>query len=319
MTGADARIEVSAVIVAWNGRALIDECLRSVFAHAGGRSLEVIVVDNGSTDGTAEHVRSSWPEVSLIANEQNAGYTRANNQAVKVARGRYLLLINADARLEPGCLEALVARLDRDDRAAIAGPRLVFGDGSWQRWTAGRAPGLAAALNHYLFLERLSPRFGGLYLGRDVRDARVVDWVSSACLVARRDAFDEVGGMDERFFVYMDDVDLCQRVRDRGWRVWYEPVAQCVHLMGKTTRPVAGSIAPDALRNFNRYYARRNGRAAALALRAIEAAGFALRVALYRAASFARGDPTARDKARMHRAYLRLALGLAPAAPTSRT
>ena len=313
MTGADAMSRVTAVVVTWNGRELIDGCLESVFGNAPlERSIEVVVVDNASTDGTAAHVRERWPAVRLIANTENAGYTRANNQAIRATQGDYLLLINADARLEPGCADLLIAALERDRRGAIAGPRLVFGDGSWQRWTAGRSPSLAAAANHYLFLDRLSPRLRGLYLSSDVREPGAVDWVSSACLVARRDAVEEVGLMDEGFFVYMDDVDLCQRVRDRGWRVWYEPRAQAVHFMGRSTRPLPGSIAPDALRNFNRYFAQRHGRVRELALRGIEALGFALRIAAYRARAAARGDPAASEKARMHLAYLRLVLGLTP-------
>ena len=309
MTGAE-RETVSAIVVAWNSADLIDRCLTALEAQAGpSRALEIIVVDNASTDGTADLVRKRWPGVRLIANDENLGYTRANNQAIRASTGELLFLVNADAFPAAGSLDALAAQLAADPRAAIVAPRLVYGDGTWQRWTAGRAPSLRAAMNYYWFLERMSPRrFRGLFLGADVRQPQTVDWVSSACMLVRRSALDDIGLMDERFFVYMDDVDLCQRARDAGWRVWYRPDANCIHLMGRSTRPSAGSISKDALRNFNRYFESRHGRARTLALRAVQATGFAMRVALYQAASLARGDPGLRAKARAHWAYLKLTI-----------
>ena len=317
MTGADLQTSasVTAIVVTWNTRSMIDDCLTAIFnsaRHVG--ELEVIVVDNASRDGSADLVRQRWPQVRLIENTENVGYTRANNQAIRVSSGQYLLLVNADAFVRGNCVGALCAQLDEDARAAVVGPRLVYGDGTWQRWTAGRAPSLGAAINHYLFLERVGPEvFGGLYLAQDVRTRRRVDWVSSACMLVRRAALDEIGLMDERFFVYMDDVDLCQRARDAAWGVWYRPDAECVHLMGRSTRPEPGSISKDALRNFNRYFVRRHGLVRGLALRAIEALGFGVRVAAYLGASFARGDPALRAKARAHWAYLRLTFERTPA------
>lgn len=309
MTGADRRPSVTAIVVSWNAAGLIDDCLGALYRHAPrGRAFEVVVVDNASSDGTVERIRARWPDVRLIANRENVGYTRANNQAIRASTSDNLLLVNADAFVGAGCADVLCDALDADPRVAIAGPRLVYGDGSWQRWTAGQAPSLRTAVNHYLFLERIDPsRFPGIFLGRDVRTPRCVDWVSSACMVVRRAALDRIGLMDERFFVYMDDVDLCQRARDDGWEVWYRPDAECVHLMGRSTRPEAGSISKDALRNFNRYFAERNGRARTLALRAVQTAGFAARVVAYRAAGLARGDPALHAKARAHWAYLKLA------------
>lgn len=301
---------MTVVVVTWNSRALLDACLSAIFDDLDDRrAVDVIVVDNASQDGTLEQLERAWPHVRVIGNSQNVGYTRANNQAIRDSRGDYLLLVNADAFLRPGCLAALCTQLDADPHVAVIAPRLVYGDGSWQRWTAGRAPSLGAAANHYLFLERLNPRlFRGLFLGADCLTPEPVDWVSSACMLVRRAALDQIGLMDERFFVYMDDVDLCQRARDAGWSVWYWPEAECVHLMGRSTRPEPGSISKDALRNFNRYFAERNGSSSAAVLRAIQAVGFGIRVALYEVAALARGDPGLRAKARAHWAYLKLTL-----------
>lgn len=275
--------DVSAIVVNWNTRELLASCLASLAAHpATAMTTEVVVVDNGSSDGSAAMVRAEFPEALLIANDTNAGYTRANNQAISASRGRYLLLINTDAELTPGCLDGLLARMAAGPRVGAVGPRLVFGDGGWQRWTAGRAPSLASAAAYFLFLDRT--RRGaraGVYLGRDVSEAMACDWVSSACMLLSRKALEQVGLLDEALFCYMDDVDICQRLRDAGWSTWYEPGALAIHLMGQTTVRKTGVASPAALRNFNAYFDRRHGPVSRLALRGIEAAGFGLRAGAY--------------------------------------
>lgn len=301
--------DISAVVVNWNTRELLARCLQSLRANAPStRTLDIIVVDNGSADGSAESVRSDWPQVRLIANARNEGFTRANNRAIRTTTSPYLLLVNADAFVSPGCIDQLLARLEADPRAGVAAPRLVYGDGSWQRWTAGRAPSLISAACYFLFLERVLPaaRHRSLYLAEDRRDAFQPEWVSSACMLVRRAALDDVGLLDENFFAYMDDVDLCQRLREREWSVWYCPDAQAVHVMGGSTRRRTGRPSPAAVRSFNRYFRQRHNRAAALAVRAIEAAGFGARALLLSAAGIR--VPEFRERARTHWAYLRLAL-----------
>ena len=303
-------VDVSAVIVNWNTEDLLAECLASLREHgSAGRVMEVVVVDNASTDGSAEMVAREWPGVRLVVNEQNVGYQRANNQGIRASRGEYLLLINADAFLTAGCLDGMLARMRADSTAAVVGPRLEYGDGSWQRWTAGREPSLRAAAAYFWFLERL-PRGGrsGVYLGRDEREAFRCDWVSSACMLVRRAVLDEIGLMDETYFAYMDDVDLCRRARGAGWSVWYEPGAEVVHLMGQSSKRQTGATSPLALRTFNRYFGQHRGRRALTALKAIEATGFAARAAMYGAAGMIRRDATSRSAARAHWRNLRLSL-----------
>lgn len=307
------RPQITAIIVNWNTQDLLAGCLASLRDYgAPGRTMEIIVVDNGSHDGSADMVARDWPDVQLIRNAQNVGFTAANNQAFAVSRGDYLLLINADALLTPGCLERMVAQMQADPQAGVVGPRLVYGDGRWQRWTAGREPGLRSAANYFLFLERLfphTPAFHGLYLGSDVRTAFRPDWVSSACMLVRRAAVEQVGFMDERFFVYMDDVDLCRRVREGGWRVWYCPEAEAVHFMGQSTKRQTGSVSPTALRSLNRYYAMHHGPAKTLALKGIEAVGFGLRAGLYMgAAAVRRNAPHLRAQARAHWTYCKVSM-----------
>jgi GT2 family glycosyltransferase len=302
---------LSVIIVSWNAAALTDRCLRSLRSATLAERTEVILVDNGSTDGTVEMVRSGFPEVTVIVNPSNEGYTRANNSGIAVATGRYILLLNSDAFVDEDCVRRLIEQLERRPHAAAVAPRLVYGDGSWQRWTAGSAPTLRTAANHYLFLERLRPghpAFAGLYLGADVREPRRVDWVSSACMLLRSDALRAVGGLDERLFVYMDDVDLCQRLRDAGWEVWYCPEAQCTHLMGQIVRGQASGPPVAALRSFDRYFSARHGRGAVVTLRAMQVVGFGLRAAAYRAAALIWRRPLLATQAKSHFASLILML-----------
>lgn len=307
---------VAAIIVNWNTVDLLDACLRSLRDH-GAADMQVIVVDNGSTDGSATMVAEQWPDVTLIANDDNLGYTRANNQAIAVAEGEYLLLINADAMLQPKCLDLMLARMASDPVAAVVGPRLSYADGSFQRWTAGRDPSLGAALRYFLFLERLGPRSGpgrGLYLSNDVRHAFRPDWVSSACMLVRRSALDAVGGgMDETYFCYMDDVELCARLRGAGWHVWYEPDAEAVHLMGQATRRQTGQASPAALRNFNDYVEHRIGPVRAGLIRSLEVIGFGVRAAIYGLSATIRSDDGHRAQAAAHVRNLRVSIQRGPA------
>lgn len=299
---------MTAVLVNWNTRALLDDCLRSLRQH-GGPDLLLVVVDNGSRDGSLEMLARDWPEVRVIANDRNAGYVRANNQAIAATDSEHLLLINTDAYLTAGALDALLDAMDTDPRAAVVGPRLVYGDGSWQRWTAGRFPGLAAMLNYYLGLERLLPdrkRFQGLWLTRDVSQPFRPDWVCSACLLVRRAALEEVGLLDETYPAYVEDVEFCERAARAGWRTWYRPDATVVHLMGQSTRLQTGSVSPAAIRNFNLYFRRRNGRLAYLVFRAAQVAGFGARALAYAAATrVGRGRP---GMARVHWTHFKLSL-----------
>lgn len=307
-------VDVSAVVVSWNTCDLLGECLESLKVHAPSRrTLEVVVVDNGSTDGSVELVRSEWPDVVLVANRENEGFQRATNRGIGLSRGRYLLLVNADAQVRAGAIGTMLDRLESDRRAAAVGPRLVYGDGSFQRWTAGRAPDLTSVASYFLFAERFSAAAArrSLFLAEDVREPFCPDWVSSACMLVRREALDQIGLMDERYLCYMDDVDLCERFRAAGWRVWYDPVAEVVHLMGQSTERQTGSVSPAAIRNFNDYFARRHGVAAGAVARAAQFTGYASRALAYAGRSLLRprdGDGQ-RSRAHLRRARATLQRG----------
>lgn len=302
--------DLTTVVVNWNTVALLDECLASVLASTPpDMSHDVVVVDNGSTDGSVDHLARHWPDVRVIANTDNVGFCRANNQAIRATDSRYLLLVNTDARLRPGGVAALLRYLEDDPRAAVVGPRLEYGDGTFQRWTAGRLPGALPVAVWLLGLDRFGPRAlrrRGLYLSDDVRTPFRPEWVSSAVMAVRREALDDIGLLDEQIFVYMDDVDLCARALAAGWRVWYAADTTATHFMGSSSLREDGRPGTEAVRALNRWYVRRHGAAAGLGLRAVEALGFGARAALHGVAALG-GRPGARVRAATHAARFRLA------------
>lgn len=308
--GKPAAADVEAIVVTWNTSELMVQCVESLLANPPTRhTFEITVVDNGSDEGEAAIVARRWPDIRVIRSERNEGFTRANNRAIRQSQARYLLLINADARLLPGCVDVMLARMELDPRCGAVGPRLEYGDGRFQRWTAGRAPGLGSALSYYLLLDRIPGlEHTGLFLGRDVNRPFQAGWVSSACMLIRREALNQVGLLDEQIFTYMDDVDICRRLWDGGWTVWYSPDAKAVHLMGQSVVLQTGNVSPRAVRSFHAYFGRHHGGAASAALRAIEVLGFGLRAVAYRTALVFRREPRLRAQARAHWTYLKVAL-----------
>ena len=253
--------DLTVVIVNWNTVGLLDDCLRSLDdhgpppgAHRGRRGGQRLPRRVGRAPAAQQ-----WPAVRVIANDENVGFCRANNQAIRGQhRCAYLLLINTDARLHRGLPRPHDrAASRRDPRAGVIGPRLVYGDGSFQRWTAGRELSLAV-------LRQLLPAAGpdGASAvpapGRHLPALRHRRALPTGLGVERGDGrcgatpLDDVGLLDERIFVYMDDVDLCRRMTDGGWNVWYEADATAVHFMGASTRRQTGKASPEALRAFNR-------------------------------------------------------------------
>lgn len=225
---------VSVVIVTHNSGREIGDCLRSVLAQAPS-PLQIVVVDNGSSDGTVALVRSSFPSVVVVELRENAGFARANNAGAAAAHGKYLLLLNPDTIVGERALERLVGALERRPQAAIAGPRLVDADGA-PELSFGPAIGPWGELKQKTVLSLYNRKVQPMvrYVERVTRVAGPRDWVSGACLLIRRDDWTMAGGLDERFYMYTEDVDLCASVRERGRLVWFEPSAEVRHLRGRS-------------------------------------------------------------------------------------
>jgi hypothetical protein len=227
-------VDLSIVIVNWNTRDLLRECLGSIFETVADTSFEVIVVDNGSSDGSAEMVRSEFPTVQVIANTRNLGFARANNQAIRASRGDQLLLLNSDAALTTGAATHLMRCLSTHPEAAAAGARLVNPDGSFQ-WSFANFPSLLGETILLTGLSRLicAPTYPSYPEAQSLL-TRPVDWVSGACMMIRRVALDSVGLLDAGYFMYTEETDWCFRATRAGWRIFYVPDARVIHGSGQS-------------------------------------------------------------------------------------
>src|SRR5437870_965171 len=225
--------DASGIVVTLNSAPWIERCLESL------RGTEVVVVDHGSTDGTLELVREHLPEARIVEQE-NLGFGAGNNAGMRVASGRYFLLLNADAWLADGALEHLVAFADEHPEAAVVGPRLLNPDGSLQRSVRGYPTPWRIA-TEYFFLRKLAPRSGSFNAlfgaGFDHKSVCEADYLFGACLLVRREAVDSIGGFDEDFFLMSEEVDWCYRFREAGWKVLFYPGAEAYHVVGASLDP----------------------------------------------------------------------------------
>ena len=225
-------LDLSVIIVNWNTRDLLAQCIESVYRTVMGISFEIIVVDNASADGSADRVRERFPQVQLLQNDENVGFARANNQAAVASKGRYLLLLNSDALLQAGAVQALLDLAKAQPHAGVAGAQLRNLDGSFQAShspfpTLWREILILSGLGRWLF-GRQYPSHGP----DENRGPQEVDYVEGACLLVRHEAYMAVGGLDEGYFMYAEDVDLCRTMCQQGWQVWYQPTAVVTHLGG---------------------------------------------------------------------------------------
>lgn len=220
--------EVSLIVLTHNTRDLVIQCLDGLYEKVRAWGWQVIVVDNGSTDGTAQALAERFPEVELVRSERNLGFAGGNNLGLRRARGRAIILMNSDVLASAEALRAAAeALLARPDGGALS-PRLVTPEGNPQPFAFGRDPTLG-----YLLARGLRAVLGLGPMHRwEVDHPIEVDWVSGACLVVRREAVEQVGELDERFFLYFEDNDWCLRMRKAGWRVIYDPRFSVVHLGG---------------------------------------------------------------------------------------
>ena len=225
---------------------------------------EVIVVDNASSDGSAEMVAAEFPEVTLVRSHENLGFGRANNLAIARARGSHLALVNSDVVVHAGCLETLMSYLDGNANVGMVGPRIVGGDGIVQR-TCRRLPTVWNHMCRSLTLDRLlssSPTFSGYEMRHFEHDVLVEAEVLSGCfLVVRNQAVKEVGGFDEQFFFYMEDVDWCRRFAINGWKVVFVPEASATHFGGASTALAPLRYSIQIHRANLQYWGKYNGRA----------------------------------------------------------
>jgi len=264
--------EISVVIVAWNAKRYLELCLNSLDEAPPRRSLEVYVVDNASSDGTSDMVESAYPWVKLIKSAENLGFARGNNVAIRQCRGRYVALVNPDVIVFPGCLDALADFLDENPRAGNVGPR-VFNPDMTQQSTCRHFPTL---WNNFCSATRLETIFNGsrFFAGEHMfyfpHDRTLqVDVIVGCFSMIRREAFEEVGLLDEGLFMYGDDVDWCHRARNAGWEVFFYPGARAIHDRGKTTAPYPVRFAVAQQRSVLCYWRKHHSQLEVLGIRGI--------------------------------------------------
>jgi len=250
-------MKLSIIIVSWNVKDELIECLKSARSFPPHCRSEVIVVDNASSDGTAEELETGFSEVKLIRNEQNMGFAAACNQGVAEAKGAYLFFLNPDTRLLPETLDKLIDLMEQNPDIGIAGPKLLYPDGSIQP-SVRRFPSMRGVLYRYTALKYL-----GLFKSHfnywmakdfDYNQQGEVGQLMGAALMVRSSVFESVQGFDERFFMYYEEVDLCYRIKKENYSVTYFPSSQIVHSGGKSAEQIQAKVLYMKLESMLRFF-----------------------------------------------------------------
>ncbi|MBA7607178.1 hypothetical protein ES703_14336 [subsurface metagenome] len=235
-------MKLSIVIVSWNVREDLVRCIRSIEENQPRAEFEIIVVDNASSDGTVDSIKRNFPDVTIIANKENRGFAAANNQGIKKARGQYLFFLNPDTIVHPLSLDVLMNFMDGNSDAGACGPKLLNDDGTTQPSTR-RFPTFRGALYRHTafrFLRIFRSEYEKLLMKDFDYDREMdVDEVTGAALMMRRSVIDRVGSMDESFFMYYEEVDLCYRIKQTGWRTVFVPEAVVTHLGGRSASQIS--------------------------------------------------------------------------------
>ena len=231
-------MDLSIIIVNWNTKKLIVECLDSIYKYPPNNEYDIWVVDNASTDGSSELVREHYPEVNLIVNEGNIGFARANNLAYQRCSGKNILLLNPDTVVEPHAIEKLIQFLNQEPNAGMVGPRLLYPDGTLQI-SAFPVPTLSKEFWRLFHLDNLMPYARYPMETWDTGSIREVDTLLGACMLIRRETLSQSSIFDEEYFIYSEEVDLCTRLKKDGWHLYWLPSSVVVHHGAQSTKQVA--------------------------------------------------------------------------------
>jgi N-acetylglucosaminyl-diphospho-decaprenol L-rhamnosyltransferase len=272
-------IDVSIIIVSWNVAALLVDCLRNI---PNTPAVEIIVVDSASSDDSVARVRAEFPHVVLLPQTENVGFTRGNNIGLAAARGRYLFLLNPDTELLGAALTAMLSYMEQQPRVGIVGPHTLNTDRTTQS-TKRRFPSVLMGFVESTWLQPLVPQmwFDHFY-ANDIADNATadVDWVQGSALLARREVYTQIGGLDTDFVMYSEELDWCKRAKDAGWRVVYFGGAQIIHHGGKSSEQVTARKHIWFQQSKIRYHRKHHGAPVAAALRAFLLLNYALQWAL---------------------------------------
>lgn len=261
--------DLSIIIVSWNVRELLRQCLLSIRQNQGGLQVEIIVVDSASADGSVEMVREAFPDVVLIDCQENVGFPRGNNLGIAAANGRYLLILNPDTEIVGDALPQMVTYMQAHPDVGVLGPQLLYPDSTIQS-SRRRFPTLRTAFFESTWLQPYAPKTVlDHYYAADLPDDELaeVDWVMGAAMLLPADVVTAVGGMDPGYFMYSEELDWCKRIKAAGWRVIYFPQAKIIHHEGKSSEQAIAARHINFNRAKLRYYRKYHGRLATLLLR----------------------------------------------------
>ncbi|WP_438434753.1 glycosyltransferase family 2 protein [Gorillibacterium sp. sgz500922] len=233
-------MDLSIIILNYKTRRLTLDAVASVYQSVTDYAFEIILVDNASGDGLLEEAADRYPEIVRIANAENVGFARANNQGMRAARGRYLLLLNSDTVVEPDTLDEMVRFMDRHPQVGASGCKILLPDGQLDKACKRGFPTPSASFYYAFGISRLfpkNPKYNGYQMGHlDPDLSQPIDCLVGAFLMVRREAYEQVGGLDEAFFMYGEDIDWCYRIKQAGWENWYHPAVRIIHYKGASSR-----------------------------------------------------------------------------------
>lgn len=273
--------ELSIIIVNWNTKDLLRKCLRSIYETVPPIGFQAMVVDNASSDGSAEMVETDFPEAVVIRSDRNLGFSGGNNLGLAKARGNYLMLLNSDAELLPESASGMIQFMRNNPEAGMVGPKLVSPDGALQI-NGQKFPTFFREVMGLLRIHRLIPSVGKAGWGREDFDVNSeVDALAGACMLVRREIVETVGKLDDKFFMYYEDVDWCYRIKKAGWKIFYLGEAEIVHAWAESAKK-QGIVKSNGIlyKSQYHYFRKHHGLLPALALRVLSSAvqtAFAIR------------------------------------------
>ncbi len=301
-------MKLSIVIICWNDLKVIENCLTSIFKGTTKTEFEVIVTDNGSTDGSIERIRANFPAVRLIENGANLGFSKANNVGIRAATGEYVLILNPDTIVHPGSLDRWIEFADLHPEAGGFGCKVLNPDGSFQG-TARPFPTVRRALIAALGLRPLGflgrAFISDKYVGWNGETEREIDWQSGCCVMVRGDVLKQISGFDEQFFFHYEEVDLCFRVWESGHPIRYTPNVTITHLGGQSVGRFPVRFAIETTRNCYRYFYKHFGAQGARRCRRVLLLHLHFRQAAYGLLCQLRPTDTLRRRMDMYRLVIR--------------
>jgi len=256
-------VKLSIIIVNWNVKDLVEECIKSVYFQTKKVIFEIIVVDNNSTDGSIEMLEKQFQQIHLIKNNENLGFARANNQAIKRSKGECILLLNPDTVVRDRAIEKMIEFMESHPRAGACGCKLILPNGEPQSGAAGFFPSIVTIFNYYFFLSYIFP--SNYFLrGFFLRQAYVgidpieVDWVSAASMMVRKKVIGVAGLLNEDYFMYVEDMEWCKRIKEKGWEIYYLPEPSIIHYQSASINYGRKGISTLWLESLDQFYQTQN-------------------------------------------------------------